>query len=69
MGMLSLLSCARRMRMCWRHWNACESDWWRLPRNAEAAAVGGELGRPWDGHWGCGLVSVVGVHEVEGGGS
>lgn len=38
------------------YWNACEGNWRRLPRNAEAAAVGGELGRPWNGHRGCGLL-------------
>lgn len=55
------------MVMCWRHGNAGERNRRRLPGNAEIAAVGGEL-RPRNSHWGRGLVSMVRVHEVEGGG-
>lgn len=67
-SVLSLLSCAGCVMVCRRHRNACESDWRRLPGNAEAAAIGGELSRSRNSHRGRGLVSVVSVHEVEGGG-
>lgn len=68
MSELPLLSWAGCVMACRRHRNTGESDWRRLPGNAEAAAIGGELSRSRNSHRGRGLVSVVSVHEVEGGG-